>query len=77
MENEAAKSVATEKRVYKEVSRNYKNSQHKWEVIVEGLEKVKRQIKDIESSPQYYSEQKDAELGNSEGVEGKMRRKHT
>ena len=74
--NEMSKKAASHRKSWKQAMTNYNDSHKKWESIINALEKAKHEIKDIESSPQYRSEQKDAELGNLADDEGKMRKKH-
>ena len=74
-ETEVAKILASEKRAYKEAMKSTKSCQQRWQSIVDGLDKAKRRIKDIESSPQYRSEQNEVELDNLGEAEGKMSKK--
>jgi len=73
-EVEAQKTVTTENKVYNEVNKNYKVSKQKWQVIAEGVEKVKQQIRNIQGNSQYLSEKSQAEKGNLD--DGKMLKKH-
>ena len=74
LEEEASNVVLTEEKVCNEVNKNFKASKQKWQVIVDGLERVKRQIREIERSSAYRHEMKEIERGNLE--DGKMRKQH-
>jgi hypothetical protein len=73
-EHESEKIVANETKLLNEAERSCKASQSKWKSIVDGLDKLERQIMDIKSNPQFNSEQK-ANEGNSVDGEGKMSKK--
>ncbi len=73
-EEEKARAVATEKKVYNTVVKNFRTAKHKWQVIVDGVERVQRQIKEIEKSSEYCAEKKKVEKGELD--DGPMRKKH-